>query len=112
MTLNEIKVIDGIADKIHTTAIMKGFWNEPRSWDSLLIRLHEEISEASESVRNGVELEPSEHIPEFKAIEEEIADIVIRAFDTARGRNLKIAAAISAKMAFNRDREYKHGKKY
>ena len=43
--------------------------------------------------------------------EEELADIVIRALDTAAAMGLRIGDAIKAKHEFNRTRPHKHGGK-
>lgn len=71
--------------------------------------MHSELSEALEGYRKGNK--PSEHIPEFSAAEEELADVIIRAMDTAETYGLRLAEAILAKHAFNRGRPYRHGAK-
>lgn len=49
--------------------------------------IHSELSEALEGFRKGNK--PSEHIPEFNAVEEEFADAIIRLMDTAELRGFK-----------------------
>ena len=44
-------------------------------------------------------------------LEEELADIVIRAFDTAKALGVDIERAVSVKHAFNASRPYRHGGK-
>ena len=44
-------------------------------------------------------------------IEEELADIMIRAMDTAQVANVNLRRAISIKLLFNRSRGHKHGNK-
>lgn len=70
---------------------------------------HSELSEGLEGLRHGNP--PSDHIPEFSAIEEEYADVVIRIMDHSQERGWRIAEAIIAKMQFNANRPHRHGGK-
>lgn len=72
--------------------------------------MHSELSEALEGLRHGNP--PSEHIPEFNCMEEELADTVIRIADLCKAKGYRLGEAIEAKMAFNEGRPYKHGKKF
>jgi len=85
----------------------QGFWDSSNKGEKIAL-MHSELSEMFEAVRkhNG----PSEHIPEFTAEEEELADLFIRGIDYAGAFNLRLAQAIVAKMDFNLSRPYKHGK--
>lgn len=69
-----------------------------------------ELNEAIEAVRKDIKV--SEHIPEFTGLEEELADTVIRILDLSGQHNLRLGAAIKAKLEFNKTRGYKHGKKF
>lgn len=71
--------------------------------------MHSELSEALEYLRNGDGL--SDHIPEFRGLEEEMADVIIRVLSYAGKRRLRIGAALMAKMEFNKNRPHKHGGK-
>jgi NTP pyrophosphatase (non-canonical NTP hydrolase) len=67
---------------------------------------HSELSEALEAWR---EHNPaSKHIPEFSAIAEELADVVIRVMCLARREGVHLASAVCVKMAFNASRPIKH----
>lgn len=71
-----------------------------------------EVAELSEACRKDP-YAPSEHIPEFSAEEEEVADIFIRMLDYAAERNIshRLFSAIEAKLRFNETRGFKHGGK-
>lgn len=85
-----------------------GWWETSRNDGELIALMHSELSEALEGQRHPG---PSEHIPEFTAVEEEMADVMIRIADYSAARNLRLAEAIIAKMKYNKTREYKHGGK-
>ena len=101
-------------------ARMKGFHNAPRDPGMALALIHSEVSEALEALRKGPD-KPSEHIPEFTALEEELADVMIRVMDFAEEYDsptpgsdfggLRIVEAIFAKVAFNAKRKPMHGGK-
>jgi NTP pyrophosphatase (non-canonical NTP hydrolase) len=105
-----IEAIDYLVDRSHETAKEKGFWDEPRNDGEAIALMHSELSEALEGIRHGDP--PSDHIPEFSASEEELADLLIRVFDFAGGRKIRLGAAVISKMKFNDGREYRHGKKF
>ena len=105
-----IQTITTLANQIHTIARVKGWWDAPRNDGELIALMHSELSEALEALRNGNP--PSNHIPEFSGIEEEMADLIIRVLDAAAARGWRIGEALVAKMEFNRGREYRHGKEF
>lgn len=101
-------------------ARMKGFHDKPRDPGMAMALVHSEVTEALEAIRKDPNAD-SEHIPEFTALEEELADVIIRVLDFAEefdsetpGENyggLRIAEAIFAKVAYNAKREKMHGGK-
>ncbi len=101
------KVIECLIAQIHECAVSHGFWPDgvDRNVGELVALIHSEASELLESVRKPG---TSEHIPPFTGEEEECADIVIRIFDYAGGRELNLAGAMEAKIAFNLSRKHKH----
>jgi NTP pyrophosphatase (non-canonical NTP hydrolase) len=99
---------DYVAHEVYANSIKHGFWDEPRNDGEMIALIHSECTELLEAVRHSNP--PSEHIPLFSAAEEELADIVIRVMDMTKGRGWNVAKAIEAKMLFNRDRQFKHGK--
>ena len=95
---------------VHQNAVDKGFWGFPRNDGELLCLMHSEISEALEALRHGNP--PSDHIPEFSAVEEELADVLLRIMDFGIHRGHRVAQALEAKMAFNAGRPHLHGKRF
>ena len=91
-------------------AKQKGFWDIERNDGELIALMHSELSEALEGLRHGNP--KSDKIPEFSAIEEELADVIIRICDMAGGRKLRIEEAIIKKLEYNKTRKKKHGKEF
>jgi NTP pyrophosphatase (non-canonical NTP hydrolase) len=76
-----------------------------------IVNIHGEASELLEAVREGaLHKQCNKPIPLTKA-EEELADIVIRAMDTAHAIGVDLGRAVELKAAYNRNREFMHGKK-
>jgi NTP pyrophosphatase (non-canonical NTP hydrolase) len=69
---------------------------------SKLMLIVSEIAEASEGARKGI---PDKHLPQFSNEEVEMADALIRLFDYAGWRKLKLGEAFWAKLEYNRTRE-------
>lgn len=103
---------NGMAECIHDWAERKGFWQpgQDRNDGEMIALMHSELSECLEGLRHGNP--PSDHIPNFSAAEEELADCIIRIMDTAHARGWRVAEAIVEKMRFNEGREHKHGKRF
>ena len=102
--------INELADAVHANAVAKGFWSAQRNVPEALCLIHSEVSEGLEALRHGNG--PSEHIPEFSGLEEELADVVIRVCDLSAGLGLRLGQAIVAKMQFNASRPHLHGKAF
>lgn len=116
----------------HKIAVEKGFWArekgitentnllsldredlykiEKRNDSELLMLIVSELGETCEALRHGNP--PSEHIPEFSSVEEELADCMIRIADMAEARGYRLEEALKAKLKFNKTREKLHGKKF
>lgn len=96
---------------VYETAQAKGWYENgsPNEGERIAL-MHSELSEALEAIRKDPD-KPSEHIPCFTGLEEELADVVIRIMDFAQHKNLQVAQAILAKAAYNRTRPHKHGGK-
>lgn len=91
----------------HGVAIERNWWHDAngkpvvRNLGECLALIHSEISEGLEAARKDL---PSDHIEGFSGLEEELADAVIRICDLAGALQLRLGAALTAKLAFNRTR--------
>ena len=94
---------------VHSNAKAHGWHDKAIDEVIAFALIHCEVAEATEGARHGNP--PSEHIPEFSAIEEEMADIVIRCMDLAGAKGYRLAEAIVAKHGFNKTRPHMHGGK-
>lgn len=105
----------GFAAAIHMQAKLLSSWNSQQGfWESenvgeKIALMHSELSEALEADRKDL---PSDHIEGFSGVEEELADCMIRILDFAGHFDLRLAEAFAAKVKFNLERPYKHGKAY
>ena len=102
--------INSLAYAVHATATLKGWWDKDRGIAEMIALCHSELSEALEACRKP-QMELSEHIPKFTALEEEIADTIIRLLDMGYSQQCQIGEAIIAKMKYNLGRAHKHGGK-
>jgi NTP pyrophosphatase (non-canonical NTP hydrolase) len=122
--------LNTLQDAIHFNAKEKGFYegvdlqSAPSAptkelVSSLTANLHGEVSEFWEAFRNGKLSEPCDKadkmnelgLLELTCAEEELADIVIRAFDAAGALGLELGYAIIAKHNYNTTRSHRHGGK-
>ncbi len=110
------------ANAAHDLSRVNG-WHEAGLGDhrvpEFVANLHGEVSELWEAWRAGRLHAPCDKankmsaagLPALTCAEEELADIVIRAFDNARALGVDIEHAIAVKHAFNATRPYRHGGK-
>jgi NTP pyrophosphatase (non-canonical NTP hydrolase) len=133
-TPEQLELFNQVRDYVAANAKNKGFKDPPPGisqdvWFSPALdhiraavyasNLHGEQSELWEAARKGKMHELCDKAEEMKArglpaltcVEEELADIIIRALDNAAEFNVDIAHAIAVKMAFNSGRPFQHGGK-
>ena len=63
--------------------------------------IHSEVSEAFEGYRKDA---MDSHLPNRKAVEVELADVLIRVFDLAGRLDLDLQGAVEEKLEYNRER--------
>ena len=93
----------------HAQSMKSGFWVTERNKGEMIALMHSELSEMLEGIRRPG---PDSHCPEFTSEEIELADLLIRAFDYAVGHQLRLSDALLAKMQYNANRPFKHGKEF
>jgi NTP pyrophosphatase (non-canonical NTP hydrolase) len=126
MSQSRQEIINNLAKYIYKIAKEHGFHELDYFQDrrlqmlpSFLMNLHAEISEIWEAYRNNSLFEDCNKaikmeqlgLKKLNALEEELADIIIRCLDTAHTFNLDIGRAILDKCEYNKTREWKHGKR-
>jgi NTP pyrophosphatase (non-canonical NTP hydrolase) len=102
-------------DEVHETARDKGWHNGENTVWKMLGNIHAEVSEAWEEARRpefdptAIRLRDKDGKPE--GFPTELADIVIRCFDTAGALGIDLEAVMETKAAFNKTRPHRHGDK-
>lgn len=89
---------------IHQNARDKGWYDNPRNAGELIALMHSELSEGLEALRSNK--------PEDNNLGEEMADTVIRILDACEYWGIDLEAEILNKIAKNKNRPIKHGKKF
>lgn len=112
-----IKAAQVLAQACHANSYNTGWWHNldgtPRTLDPKtpegkiaiawpIVLMISEIIEGAEGVRKGLK---DDKLPHRDMFEVELADAVIRIFDTAGGLNMDLAGAIAEKLEYNRNRE-------
>ena len=114
---HHINAINEVALLAYSNAFEKKFhdgdgWrSDVDNFSKWTANLHGEVSELWEAARKGTLNKPCDKDCGLTCAEEELADIVIRAFDTATAFGISIGDAIAKKHAYNQGREKMHGGK-
>lgn len=101
--------LDALGRIFNHTAVQKGFYGQPSEDGTRLMLIVSELAEALEAYRHGNP--PSEKIPTFDSVEEELADAIIRILDHCAHKGYRIGRAVAAKHAYNLGRDHMHGGK-
>jgi len=89
----------------HDKQVANGWWSDPstgarirRNKGELLALMHSELSECLEGERKGL---MDTHLPNRRAAEVELADLLIRVFDYAGEFGYDLGNALCEKLAYN-----------
>lgn len=130
--MKELQGLNKLSKIVYNYNKEKGFWETERETGTILMLIVSEIAEALEADRKDVFFDhtkniqwkndwhkatESEDVKNFvenvkDTFEDEIADTFIRLLDLCGARNIDIEWHIKQKLAYNKTREYKHGKNY
>ena len=102
ITIDEILALKAVETKLNALATDRGWHDKPREDGTMIALMHSELSEALEGLRKNKQ---DDHLPEFLSVEVELADTLIRIFDYAKARNLRVVEAMVAKHSYNAHRE-------
>jgi len=103
--------INELVKDIHETNKSAGWWNDPITGESLLdnpyvigtkfMLVTTEVAEAVEGFRKNL---MDDKLPQYKMVDVEIADAVIRLFDLAGALNVDLGKIIEKKREVNANR--------
>jgi len=118
-----------LSESIHATNVANGFYDDLAGQDPDLVVIQRlflcisELAEAGEALRKNkldLSLHPEfnpEKVYAFEAnykdkFQDELADTMIRLFDLCGYLDIDINEWITCKLAYNKTRAYKHGKRF
>jgi NTP pyrophosphatase (non-canonical NTP hydrolase) len=115
---SQAKAINEITQHVYGVASESGFHENDEGllegggrFAELCANLHGEISELFEAYRKGNLLKQCDKPINLSCAAEELADVCIRAMDTAQTLGIDLGQAIIVKDSYNQTRPYKHGNK-
>jgi len=104
-------MLNQLSQKIHEVMHEKGFYTHPHNppcqhkSGSVAAQIMLVVTELAEAVE-------ADRYADFENFKEEIADAMIRLFDLAAAQDIDLDEAIKQKMEYNKQRPYRHGKRY
>lgn len=107
-------VLNELSVTVYENAVQKGFHekdterSDVENYAIWTANLHGEVSELWEAARKNQLFDTCDKGCDLTCEEEELADIIIRALDTACARNIDIGRAVLTKHAYNTTRSHKH----
>lgn len=111
LSVNEMVAVEGIRAAMvlaNSTAVSAGWYTDPktglsveRNVGEVIALMHSELSEALEAHRKDL---MDDKLPHRRGIEVELADCLIRIFDTGAALGLDLAGALVEKNRFNQAR--------
>lgn len=113
-----LRDVEDLMRKSHQTACEKGWWDGPqRPLGDQFANFHAEISEAWEEIRANRPLDEIRLEDDGRGgkkpegVPVELADLLIRVFDTCQAYGIPLLLALHMKMEYNETRPYRHGGK-
>lgn len=107
---NIATIVDELVVVCHGAAFAAGWWTNLKTGEDLrqannvpekLMLTVSELGEAMEAHRKALQ---DDHLPDFKGVEVELADAIIRICDLAGAKEYRLGEAIAAKLAYNAQR--------
>lgn len=111
------KPLGALAESVKTVNDLNGWFDRVRSQEADIALLHSEVSELFEEIRDGADTNRNRyHVDDNgnlkpEGIPSELADVIIRALDTAYRWGIDIDDAVAEKLAYNATRGRFHGGK-
>lgn len=117
--INEINGLNKMRDMAFAESKAKGFHTSEPKMGNITSNLHGEVSELFEAYRLNTLNEPCNKSEKMMNMfgetltcaEEEVADILLRTFDTAAVLNVDVERAVHMKLLYNRTRSHRNGGK-
>ena len=91
--------LNKLAKKAHQTSRNNGWWDVERTELEIIALIMSELGEWVQAYRKG------------GAVEEEMADVLIRLLDYVGRKNIDFDKVVKDKMIYNKTRGYRHGGK-
>lgn len=105
-----MRALDVVQAHCHSAAVKSGWWQDLHTGEDLhgkknigelLMLIVSEVAEAMEGARKNLMDDKLSH---RRMVEVELADALIRIFDTAGGMGYDLASAVAEKLAYNQQR--------